>query len=34
MHAGSLYKKARVTVLNSRSVQDCYLSLGLIDFED
>ena len=34
MHAGSLYKKARVTVLNSRSIQECYLSLGLIDFEE
>ena len=34
VHAGSLYKKARVSVLNSRSVEECYLSLGLIDFEE
>ena len=34
MHAGSLYKNGRVTVLNSRSVEECYVSLGLIEFED
>ncbi|MBR2336611.1 MAG: DAK2 domain-containing protein [Clostridia bacterium] len=34
MQASCLYKKARVTVLNSRSVEECYVSLGLIDFED
>ena len=34
MHAGSLYKNGRVTVLNSRSVEECYVSLGLIEFEE
>ena len=34
MQAASLYKKARACVLNSRSVEECYLSLGLIDFEE
>ena len=34
MQASCLYKKARVTVLNSRSVEECYASIGLIDFED
>ncbi len=34
MHAGSLYKEARVTVLNCRSVEECYLSLRLIDFDE
>ena len=34
MHAGSLYQKSRVMVLNSRSVEECYLTLGLIEFED
>lgn len=34
MQASCLYKKARVTVLNSRFIEECYASLGLIDFED
>ena len=33
MQASCLCKKARVTVLNSRSIEECYASLGLIDFE-
>ena len=33
MQASCLYKKARVTVLNSRFIEECYASLGLIDFE-
>ena len=33
MQAGSLYKGARVTVLNSRSVPDCYTILPLLDIE-
>ena len=34
MKAGSMYKKAKVTVLNCRSVVECYASLLMIDFED
>lgn len=34
MKAGSLYKKANVTVLNCRSIVECYASLLMIDFED
>jgi dihydroxyacetone kinase-like predicted kinase len=33
MQAGSLYKKAKITVLNCRSIAKCYSSLALIDFE-
>ncbi|MBQ7829540.1 MAG: DAK2 domain-containing protein [Clostridia bacterium] len=33
MQAGSLYKKAKITVLNCRSIPKCYSSLALIDFE-
>lgn len=31
--AGTLYKNAKVTVLNCRSFAECYASLSLIDFE-
>ena len=34
MQAGSLYKQANVTVLNSRSVAECYAALAIIDFEN
>ncbi|MBR2974264.1 MAG: hypothetical protein IKC47_00775 [Clostridia bacterium] len=34
VHAGNLYKKGDVTVLNCRSVEECCLSLRLIDFDD
>ena len=34
MQAGSMYKGARVTVLNCRSVARCYASLPIIDFAD
>jgi DAK2 domain fusion protein YloV len=34
MQAGSMYKGAKVTVLNCRSVPACYASLPLIDFGD
>ncbi len=34
MKAGSMYKKAKVTVLNCRSIVECYASLLMIDFED
>lgn len=34
MQAGSMYKGARVTVLNCRSVARCYASLPIIDFSD
>ena len=34
MQAGSMYRKAKVTVLNSRSPVECYASLPLIDFEE
>ena len=34
MQAGSMYKGARVTVLNCRSVAQCYASLPIIDFAD
>ena len=34
MKAGSMYKKAKVTVLNCRSVVECYASLLMIDFDD
>lgn len=33
MQAGSLYKKANVRVLYSRSLPECYASLSMIDFE-
>ena len=33
MQAGSLYKKAKITVLNCRSIAKCYSSLALLDFE-
>ncbi len=32
MQAGSLYKKAKVTVLNSRSIAECYATLSIMDF--
>lgn len=34
MQAGSMYKRAKVTVLNCRSVPQCYASLPIIDFCD
>ena len=34
MQAGSMYKRARVRVLNCRSVPECYVSLPVIDFCD
>lgn len=34
IQAGSMYKGARVTVLNCRSVAQCYASLPIIDFSD
>lgn len=33
MQAGSLYKKARVTVLNCRSIAQCYSALAMIDYD-
>lgn len=33
MQAGSLYKKAKITVLNCRSIAKCYSSLPILDFE-
>lgn len=33
MQAGSLYKNAKVTVLNCRSIPQCYSSLAIVDFE-
>lgn len=33
MQAGSLYRDAKVTVLNSRSVAECYAVLSVMDFE-
>ena len=33
MQAGSLYKKARITVANSRSAAECYASLSILDFD-
>ena len=32
MQAGSLYKKAMVSVVNSRSTAECYASLAVLDF--
>ena len=32
MQAGSLYKKAKISVVNSRSVAECYASLAVLDF--
>jgi DAK2 domain fusion protein YloV len=34
MQAGSMYKRAKVRVLNCRSVPECYVSLPVIDFCD
>ena len=34
MKAGSMYKKSKVTVLNCRSIVECYASLLMIDFDD
>lgn len=34
MQAKKLYKKARVTVLNSRTIADCYAVLPTMDFEE
>lgn len=34
MKAGSMYKKAKVTILNCRSIVECYASLLMIDFDD
>ncbi len=33
MQAGSLYKKGKVTVLNSRSIPECYATLSILDFD-
>lgn len=33
MQAGSLYKHAKITVLNCRSIAECYSALAYIDFE-
>lgn len=33
MQASSLYKDAKVAVLNSRSISDCYAILSVLDFE-
>ena len=33
MQAASLYKGAKVTVLNCRSVAECYASLAIVDFD-
>ncbi len=33
MQAGSIYKNASVTVLNCRSLAECYATLSMIDFE-
>ena len=33
MQAGSLYKNAKVTVLNCRSIAECYSALAYIDFD-
>ena len=33
MQAGSLYKKSRVTVLNCRSMTECYATLPVLDFD-
>jgi len=33
MQAGSLYKDAKVTVLNCRSIAECYSTLPIIDYE-
>ena len=33
MQAASLYKDAKITVLNCRSVAECYASLAIIDFD-
>lgn len=33
MQAGSLYKRAKVTVLNSRSLAHCYAALAVLDLE-
>ena len=32
MQAGSLYKDAKITVVNSRSVAECYAALSMLDF--
>ena len=34
MQAASLYKKANITVLNCRSIAQCYAALPIIDFEE
>lgn len=33
MQAGSLYRKAKITVLNCRSIAKCYSSLAILDFD-
>ena len=33
MQAGSMYKGAKVTVLNCRSIVECYASLAVMDFD-
>ena len=33
MQAGSLYKKGKVTVLNCRSIPECYATLSILDFD-
>lgn len=34
MQAGSLYKKSKITVLNCRSIAECYSALAIIDFDN
>ena len=34
MQAGSLYKNAKITVLNCRSIAECYPALAIIDYEN
>ncbi len=33
MQAGGLYKNAKITVLNCRSIPECYAALAILDFE-
>jgi dihydroxyacetone kinase-like predicted kinase len=33
MQAGTLYKNARISVLNCRSMAECYAALGVMDFD-
>ena len=34
MQAGSLYKKSKITVLNCRSIAECYSAMAVIDFSE